>query len=382
MDFPALDVDAFAHAWTGRNDGDGDGHRRWWQAVEPWPGTPETGAARPPQPERPTTEPPHAEQPACPAVILGFRSDEGVRRNHGRRGAASAPAEIRSALGSLAFHAKRPVYDAGDIVVGVEPDNGRHAGGEPDGGHAGAEANSGDDAGVEPESSGVVGDAKAGGPAGDALAAGQRRAGAAITALLDAGALPVVFGGGHETAFASYLGVSASKRIRDGARLGVLNLDAHFDLRNAPVPSSGTPFLQMAHAEAAAGRTLNYAVVGISEPNNTRALFDTADRLDVKYLPDEECTEDRTREFVESFLATVDAVYLTIDLDVMPASVAPGVSAPAAFGVPLPVIVAICGQVAASGKLFHADLAELNPDFDVDSRTAMVAARLVHTLLR
>jgi formiminoglutamase len=85
--------------------------------------------------------------------------------------------------------------------------------------------------------------------------------------------------------------------------------------------------------------------------------------------------------FVAAFLAQVDALYLTIDLDVLPASVAPGVSAPAAYGVPLPVISAVCRQVAASGKLLHLDVAELNPEFDVDARTAKVAARLINTLL-
>jgi formiminoglutamase len=217
--------------------------------------------------------------------------------------------------------------------------------------------------------------------AGDALEAGQARAGLAITSLLDAGQLPVVLGGGHETAFASYLGVAGSAAVREGLSVGVLNLDAHFDLRDEPVPSSGTPFLQMARAEAAAGRELRYAVVGISEPNNTRTLFKTADELGVDYLLDEDCSADAAQSFVAAFLAQVDAVYLTIDLDVLPASVAPGVSAPAAFGVPLPVISAVCRQVAASGKLLHLDIAELNPEFDIDGRTAKVAARLVNTLL-
>jgi formiminoglutamase len=138
----------------------------------------------------------------------------------------------------------------------------------------------------------------------------------------------------------------------------------------------------MARAEAAAGRELRYAVVGISEPNNTRALFRTADELGVDYLLDEECSAEATDNFVAAFLATVDALYLTIDLDVLPASVAPGVSAPAAFGVPLVVISAVCRQVAASGKLLHLDVAELNPEFDIDGRTAKVAARLIDTLLR
>ncbi|BAS14755.1 formimidoylglutamase [Arthrobacter sp. Hiyo8] len=52
-----------------------------------------------------------------------------------------------------------------------------------------------------------------------------------ISELLDGGKLTVLLGGGHETAFASYLGVAGSETVRGGKRLGVLNLDAHFDLR-------------------------------------------------------------------------------------------------------------------------------------------------------
>ena len=317
MDFSTLAIDTPASAWTGRNDGDEHAHRRWWQAVG-------TGTAAALDPALP-----------APAALLGFCSDAGVARNLGRTGAATGPAAIRSALGSLAFHGTRSVTDAGDVVV-----------------------------------------------PGDALEDGQARAGTALTCMLDAGYLTVALGGGHETAYASYLGVAATSAVAHGARLGVLNLDAHFDLRAAPAPSSGTPFLQMAHAEAAAGRTLNYAVVGISEPNNTRALFETAQELNVKYLLDEDCSNERAAAFVATFLETVDIVYLTIDLDVLPAATAPGVSAPAAYGVPLPVIAAVCRQVAASGKLFHADVAELNPAYDIDARTAKVAARLVDTLLR
>ncbi|MDP9693215.1 UNVERIFIED_ORG: formiminoglutamase [Arthrobacter globiformis] len=320
MDFPALSVDAAPRPWTGRFDGDGEAHRRWWQAVAPMPDS--TAAPNTPAPSQ------------RPAVILGFCSDEGVRRNKGRTGAGAAPAAIRSALGPLAYHSDRPAADAGDVVV---------RDGE--------------------------------------LEAGQARAGLAVSALLDRGHLTLLLGGGHETAYASYLGVAGSRAVRDGQRLGVLNLDAHFDLRDEAAPSSGTPFLQMARAEAAAGRELKYAVVGISEPNNTRALFSTAEELGVRYLLDEDCTAGAAEAFVADFLSGIDVLYLTIDLDVLPAAVAPGVSAPAAYGVPLPVISAVCRQVVASGKLLHADVAELNPAFDIDNRTARVAARLVSILL-
>jgi len=66
---------------------------------------------------------------------------------------------------------------------------------------------------------------------------------------------------------------------------------------------------------------------------------------------------------------------------VLPAAIAPGVSAPAAYGVPLETIQFVCDTVAASGKLAVCDIAELNPAFDIDNRTARTAARLIHRLV-
>ncbi|WP_433565784.1 formimidoylglutamase [Nocardia sp. CA-151230] len=301
--------------WSGRDDGPGPAHLRWHSAISPFtPGIP-PGAS----------------------VLVGFRSDEGVRRNKGRTGAAAGPAALRQALSSMALPRPARVMDAGDVTV----------------------------------------------EDGD-LESGQRRLGAVVTELLDGGHFVTVLAGGHEVAYASYLGIASAAAVAHGARLGVLNLDAHFDLRADPTPSSGTPFRQMAEDEAAAGRVLNYAVLGISQPSNTVALFDTAAALGVRYRLDEDCTAvDMTgvRGFVEEFLATVDVVYLTIDLDVLPAPVAPGVSAPAAYGVPLEVIERVCDLVASSGKLALLDVAELNPELDIDHRTARTAARLIHRIV-
>ncbi|MEZ2373232.1 formimidoylglutamase [Arthrobacter sp. RCC_34] len=323
MTLRAPSVDVPPQPWTGRHDGDGPEHARHWQRVQALPATADTGAG--------TGE---AEGAVRPAVVVGFASDAGVARNKGRVGAAAGPAAIRAALGPLAVHDGRVLADAGDVRV-----------------------------------------------EGDRLEDGQARFGAAVAQLIDDGALTVGLGGGHEIAYASYRGVAGSAKVTGGARWGVLNLDAHFDLRDEENPSSGTPFLQMAHEEKALGRELRYAVLGISRPNNTRVLFDEADSLGVTYLLDEDCSRETAEAFVRDFVDGLDVVYLTIDLDVLPAAVAPGVSAPAAYGVPLEIINAVCRQVAASGKLLHVDVAELNPGFDIDGRTAKVAARLLDTIL-
>ena len=118
----------------------------------------------------------------------------------------------------------------------------------------------------------------------------------------------------------------------------------------------------------------------MSEFANTTALFERARGLQVNWRLDEQMQERHLPEIlaqVDAFLAPLDALYLTIDLDVLPAAVAPGVSAPAALGVPLSVVEAVVDRVCASGKLRVADLAELNPEFDVDGHTARTAARLI-----
>lgn len=325
-----LATDRLPEPWSGRDDGPGAEHRRLFHAVQL------AGATSSGVPD---------------VVVIGFASDEGVKRNQGRTGAAAGPGALRSALGGLSLapgrtggnRADLSLLDVGDVVVDTD------------------------------------------------LEGGQERLAQAVSVARDAGALPLVLGGGHEVAYGSYLGLARSRtrgacqrHAGRAGRIGILNLDAHFDLRIAPQATSGTPFRQAFSAEEAAGHSLVYSVVGISEASNTQALFDAADSYKVSYLLDEEVTYSNlpaVEKFVDIFLASVDMVYLTLDLDVLPAAVAPGVSAPAALGVDPLIINLILRRVAASGKLAVFDVAELNPSLDIDGRTAKTAARLIHTVL-
>jgi formiminoglutamase len=270
-------------------------------------------------------------------AILGFASDEGVRRNFGRVGAAEGPAAIRAMLERLPVHCPGPLYDAGDVAC----TDGR-------------------------------------------LEEAQARLADRLAVLLDRGIRPVVLGGGHEIAFGSFSGLA--KHLGEGlARTKVLivNIDAHFDLRLAPVPNSGTPFRQIAELCAEKGAAFDYLCFGISDLSNTTALFERAHKLGVSFWRDEEM---RLRDSVNlqaalaQRLMEADKVYLTIDLDVLPASVAPGVSAPAARGVSLEIVEDLVDEILSSGKLALADIAELNPSLDRDGQTARIAARLAHRL--
>ncbi|MCW1000626.1 arginase family protein, partial [Streptococcus anginosus] len=68
--------------------------------------------------------------------------------------------------------------------------------------------------------------------------------------------------------------------------LQIINLDAHFDLRTADVPTSGTPFKQI--SELVGREDFDYSVLGISRPNNTPVLFHEASALGVTVVLDED----------------------------------------------------------------------------------------------
>lgn len=271
------------------------------------------------------------------AALLGFASDEGVRRNFGRVGAAGGPAAIREVLSRLAVHGPVSLHEAGDVVC-----------------------------------------------QGEDLEGAQESLAGRIAGLLDRGIRPVVLGGGHEVAYGSFLGLT--KHLRDRMALTkilVVNLDAHFDLRLTPRPNSGTPFRQIAELCASHGAEFRYICFGISELANTAALFERAKALGVEYWLDEEIRSDQIdglRSLLERRIAQADVVYLTVDLDVLPEAVAPGVSAPAARGIPLDVLEGLVDTVLASGKLAVADIAEYNPILDRNGQTARVAARLAYRL--
>lgn len=219
---------------------------------------------------------------------------------------------------------------------------------------------------------------------GDDLESGQREFGELLGSMLSEGHFTVGLGGGHEITHASYQGIRKALGPEGNWKLGILNIDAHFDLRETEVPTSGTGFFQIATDELAAGRQFSYAAIGISATSNTQVLFKRAQELGVSYILDEQCRIDHlaaVKEFVQDFIDGIDHLYTTVDLDALPAAVAPGVSAPAAYGIALEVVQEVLRVAAASGKLLHADVAELNPVFDVDGRTARVGARLISSAI-
>lgn len=269
-------------------------------------------------------------------VLAGFATDVGVARNKGRVGAEQGPNAIRTQLANLPYLLTHDIYDSGDITV---------------------EKNE--------------------------LEAAQTANGQKLAKLLHQGLFPIVMGGGHEIAFASYLGLT--QHLASQSHIGIINFDAHLDLRlPAPKGSSGTPFYQAFEHAKQHRQALSYCCIGASDLANTPALFKRAKTLNARVILDTEVRRDIATviQRIHQFIESVEVVYLTIDLDVLPAYQMPSVSAPASYGVELDHLEQMLIEVMKSGKVIMADLAELNPKYDIDKRGAKTAARIVECIAR
>lgn len=256
-------------------------------------------------------------------VIIGFMSDEGVRRNKGRIGAKEAPEKIREKLSSLSYTS--PIFDIGS-VEGTED-----------------------------------------------LEASQQTLGEAVSKLLSHDNFPVILGGGHETAYGHYLGVRDAYKDN---RIAVLNIDAHFDLRNEE-KSSGTMFYEMLSEDD----NIDYFVIGIQPFSNTKSLYENAEKFNVKYWTLDELRNDSYLSAIKTALEDYDYVFMTLCMDSIQQSYAPGTSAPAPNGFTAEEIIKTVKYFASLENLSSFDISEVSPPLDIDDRTSSLAALIVITLL-
>jgi agmatinase len=77
----------------------------------------------------------------------------------------------------------------------------------------------------------------------------------------------------------------------------------------------------------------------------------------------------------------VDTIYISVDLDVLGPSVAPGVSHPESGGLNMVELAQLLRSCFATGKVKYVDIVELNPMVDTTGQTAIAARDVVKELL-
>lgn len=260
-------------------------------------------------------------------VILGSPQDEGVRRNGGRVGAAQGPAEIRRALYKMTVNGlgELGVHDAGDVVPQATLE--------------------------------------------DTHAAQQ----VAVAQLLADGKRVVVLGGGNDIAYPDC--GALSKHAGD---VVAFNVDAHLDVRPNAERNSGTPYRQL--LDEGLLRPHRFFELGSQPFCNAEAHFDYLKEKRVRVVPLTALRATGAARVVRRALREAEkakAVFWGFDMDVVNAAEAPGVSAPNPLGLSGMELCELAALAGAEPRTRIVELSEVNPAFDVDGRTARLAAAAI-----
>jgi formiminoglutamase len=271
------------------------------------------------------------------AVLIGFPQDEGVRRNGGRMGAAEAPREIRRFLYRLTpWDAisnttldDLPPLDVGNVRIDGTMEHSQEILGK------------------------IVGD------------------------VLRAGAVPIILGGGHETAFGHFLGYAKANQA-----VGIINIDAHLDLRPLidGLGHSGSPFLQAIEHSSFHLFGANYVCIGAQPHSVSRDHWLYARRHDCAIHWGPAVWPKIVKCFQREMQRLHDGgcqVYISVDADAVRMMDVPGVSAPNPVGL-IGEDVITCARLAGRFSAVSSfDVVEINPRFDRDGQSARWGALVI-----
>ena len=266
-------------------------------------------------------------------VILGCPQDAGVRRNGGRGGAALAPNAVRRQFYKLTpFGISVKIFDSGDTIIQktLEETHDLHAK--------------------------IV----------------ERM-------LLDDKKL-IVLGGGNDI---SYADGSAMAKVCGADHWLGFNIDAHFDVRADSPRNSGTPYRQLLDEELLP--PINFFEIAFQPTATSPTYFNYLKSLKVNLTSLDEYSFSILKSSVEKRLSTPDSrlsIFWGFDLDAVRAADAPGTSAPSPLGLSAQEFCDLAKFAGGLPDTKIVEFTEVNPNFDIDNRTAKLVALAMHGFLQ
>jgi arginase len=220
--------------------------------------------------------------------------------------------------------------------------------------------------------------------------------GEAVQKSLQEGMLPLVLGGDHSIAVGSVSGVAAHYH-KDKKQIGCIWLDAHSDM-NAPETSPsgnvhgmplaailgyGVPELQDLFDYKPKIEAQNVVLVGVRDLDAHEKKF--IKKMGVRTFTMREIDERGMREVMADALKfamdDTDGIAVSLDMDFVDPSDAPGVGTPVRGGVTYREAHLAMEMIADSDSMVSMEIVEINPVIDEHNRTALLGVELVLSAL-
>jgi agmatinase len=189
--------------------------------------------------------------------------------------------------------------------------------------------------------------------------------------IVEADVFPVAFGGDHTV---TYPIVKAFKKPLD-----IIHFDTHLDFVD------GTENLKFSHSNplkrvSEVKSVNNITQIGIRGYTDKIENYDEAKDYGSNIITASEVT-DKGTSWVLDQIPESDNIYVTIDIDVLDPSIAPGTGTPEPGGLNYNQLKGILTALKNKGDIIGFDLVEVNPLFDVSEITSLTASRLCFDFL-
>jgi arginase len=211
-------------------------------------------------------------------------------------------------------------------------------------------------------------------------------------ARLAEGIIPLVIGGDHSIGAGTVAGTAAHYRERNG-RIGLVWIDAHGDM-NTPdtTPSGNIHGMSVAACIGLGARELTHLrgfapkvdprrVVIVGARDIDPGEFELIARHGVRVITMREIDERGMfmcmHEALERALDNTHGVHVSLDMDALDPSIAPGVGTPVLGGLTYREAHLALEMVADSERLVSMDVVEVNPMLDAQNLTAQMAVGLI-----
>ncbi len=187
------------------------------------------------------------------------------------------------------------------------------------------------------------------------------------------GGLLLTLGGDHSICF------PLVRAFGDYPNLGVVQLDVHLDYADAVQGvriSSSSPLRRIGELPFVG----SMAAIGLRGLRTDPAAFAAA-RARGNLLLTREAVRQAGPEAIAERLPPMEHVYVTLDIDVLDPTLAPGASAPELDGLRYDELHAILQAIARRSKVVGIDVVEVSPPLDPTGSTALAAAQAAIELL-
>ncbi len=190
-----------------------------------------------------------------------------------------------------------------------------------------------------------------------------------VAAILDRGAMPLVLGGDHSV---SYPVVRAFERF---APLDIVHIDAHLDWIDHVDGikfANGSPFRRM--SELPFVRQMVH--LGIRDLRSREGDFADAIKFGSQIFTRQQIRERGTQGVLDA-MPKMNNVYVSIDIDGLDPSIAPGTGSPTVDGLLYHEVRALLQGVARKGKVVGFDVVEVNPMVDLHGQTSLLTTTMI-----